>query len=93
MKQKFDNINQKLLAYNGEEEQLFVALEEMGELIQGISKYVRYGLTPEVKANLSKEIADVQFTLETLQEIFHNRSEVSKNMLEIIIQKTDELKE
>jgi len=55
--------------------QLHIAQEELAELIQAISKYIRYG---DVEP-LLEEYADVVIMMEQLQQIFHiDAAEVNK---------------
>lgn len=57
----------------GEQPQLIMAMEEMAELIQAISKYIRGKSNEE---NIAEEIADVEIMLAQLRYIFNNSSKV-----------------
>lgn len=55
---KDDEITQ-LIAHYGEAKTLVMCMEECAELIQAVSKLLRYGTTLEVESNLIEEMADV----------------------------------
>lgn len=61
----------EIINYNGEEQQARQAMEECAELIQAINKMLRYKGNEEARKNLIKEIADVEFMLYQLYEIFN----------------------
>ena len=63
----------KIIEHFGNENQCFVAIEELSELQKEICKHLR-GLGNI--HNIAEEIADVQIMLEQLQRIFKCRSEV-----------------
>lgn len=76
----------KSVSHFGKTEQLFVACEEMAELIQQISKIKRAEFHKETHSNehLIEEIADTYIMLENLKQIFG----ISDNEInEIIFQK------
>ena len=56
----------------GKEEQLMILFEEMGELMQAISKEKRYKTGTE---NIAEEIADVEILLEQVKHIYGVRRE------------------
>ena len=56
----------------GKQAQEIVAMEEMSELIQALSKNMRGA---DNRSNISEEIADVEIMLEQLKIIFNNESE------------------
>lgn len=87
-----NSLNKRVLEHYGEEEELLVLVEEIGELLQAVSKYKRYGLTPPIRENLAEEISHVKFCLETLQEILDNREIVSHYDLINIIRMEKRLK-
>jgi len=51
----------------GTKAQIIVAIEEMSELIQALTKHLRTDLVTD---NLSEEIADVEIMIEQLRTIF-----------------------
>jgi NTP pyrophosphatase (non-canonical NTP hydrolase) len=51
----------------GQKAQIIVAIEEMSELIQALTKYLR---TDMVTENLAEEIVDVEIMIEQLRFIF-----------------------
>jgi len=56
----------KIIQINPKEHQLLVAMEELSELIQAISKHLRYGdMEP-----LLEEYADVEVIMEELRQMF-----------------------
>ena len=55
---------------NGVALETVVAMEELAELIQAISKVKRYGFVGEYKDNLIEEIADVNIVVLELMMIF-----------------------
>lgn len=57
------------------EHQLMIAMEELAELTQAISKYIRYGdLEPFLE-----EFADVEVMLEEMRQMFHvDKKEINK---------------
>jgi len=69
------NIYLKAIQTFGEEHQKVVAIEEMGELIQAISKSLR-----KEKHNIEEEIADVLITIGQLKEM----KDIDKNLIEEI---------
>lgn len=58
----------------GAEAQVVVALEEMAELQQALTKFLRGN--PDQK-NINEEMADVSIMLEQLKLIFNNRAAVT----------------
>lgn len=56
----------------GKQAQEIVAMEELSELIQALSKNMRGA---DNRSNISEEIADVEIMLEQLKIIFNNESE------------------
>lgn len=55
---------------NGVALETVVAMEELAELIQAISKAKRYGFVGEYKDNLIEEIADVDIVIREIMMIF-----------------------
>ena len=56
----------KIIRLNPKEHQLLIAMEELSELIQAISKHLRYGdMEP-----LLEEYADVEVIMEELRQMF-----------------------
>lgn len=77
LKEKTGNshfIQQQILASNikknGTNTETTVAMEELSELIQAISKCKRYGCSGKVRENLIEEIADVKIIIEELMIIY-----------------------
>ena len=60
-----DNIN-----YNGTVLESTIAMEELAELIQAISKVKRYGCIGKYKDNLIEEIADAQIVIAEVMMMF-----------------------
>lgn len=75
VKQIPDDIYEKAVNKFGKIPQLIMAMEEMSELIQGLSKDIR-GKRDE--DNISEEIADVEIMLAQLKIIYQNDVEVEK---------------
>lgn len=67
------NIYLKAIRTFGEEHQKIIVIEEMGELIQAISKSLR-----KKEHNMEEEIADVEIMLGQLKEM----SDIDKNLIE-----------
>ena len=57
-------IYDRALGAYGEQNQCMVLMEECSELIQAVSKVLRYGNTPETLDHMAEEIADVSIMLE-----------------------------
>ena len=55
---------------HGNNEETVIAMEELAELIQAISKVRRYGFDGQHKDNLIEEIADVDIVLTELTMMF-----------------------
>ena len=55
---------------NGVALETVIAMEELAELIQAISKVKRYGFVGEYKDNLIEEIADVSIVIREIMMIF-----------------------
>ena len=77
LKEKTGNghfIQQQILASNikknGVSTETTIAMEELSELIQAISKCKRYGCSGKVRENLIEEIADVKIIIEELMMIY-----------------------
>jgi len=65
------NTYEKAIAKFGPDIQIYVATEEMGELIQALSKYLRSdNPSPQLLDNIVEEIADVTIMLNQLLCIF-----------------------
>lgn len=74
---------------NGDDAQLFVAMEECAELVQAISKYKRYG-TGEAQEHIAEEIADVLIVIDEVKQICNITDEQIKSYHD---KKIDRLKE
>lgn len=59
----------RLIDCHGETETLVICMEELAELQQAISKYVRYGDLQEVKENITEELADVTICMAMIRDI------------------------
>ncbi len=75
-------IEKELLEANiknhGVNAELVVAMEECAELIQAISKVIRYGASEEKYIDhLSEEMADVTIVLDELGMIFNNICDIA----------------
>ncbi len=79
----------KALAKYGVGTQLIIAMEEMGELIQAISKNMR-GVSNLY--NVAEEIADVGVMLDQLMIVFKNEDIVRMNRKEKIEKLDEEMK-
>lgn len=66
---QFEILNQTINK-NGAAYQTSVAMEELAELIQAISKCKRYGCRAEQRDNLIEEIADVKIIIMELMLIY-----------------------
>ena len=80
MKEIYKEYYDKLLTKNGKEKEIILCIEEMGELTQALSKYLRYKGIDKENCNLDnirEEIADVLNTVEQMQNIF-GTSEIDK---------------
>lgn len=67
----------------GEPTQLLVACEELGELVQAISKVNRYGNHGDARLNLTEEIADTFIVIEQLMHRFN----ISEDAVSLLISK------
>ncbi len=80
---KIDKNKQKcIVQYYGSEKQNVVHMEECAELIQAISKKMRYPADKDVHANLVEEIADVIICISQLQEIYEINDEMIADIIE-----------
>lgn len=66
-------IIQKTVEQNSKLTQLVIAVEECSELVQAITKIIRFGETDENLTNLAEEMADVSIVLKELEMIFNNQ--------------------
>lgn len=73
VKQISDDIYEKAVNKFGKTAQLIVAMEEMSELIQALSKDIR---GKGSRNNISEEIADVEIMLAQLKIIYRNDNDV-----------------
>lgn len=71
----------KALAAYGEEDQMWMVVEEQGELIQAVSKYRRSGHSAESKKHIIEEMADVYIMLKQLELIINAKPEDIDNMV------------
>jgi len=62
-----ENIYKQATDIFGSKAQIIVAIEEMSELIQALTKHLRTDLVTD---NLAEEIADVEIMIEQLRTIF-----------------------
>lgn len=69
------NTIQKAIKYYGIDTQQVVCMEECGELIQAISKMIRYKSNELDLLNLIEEMADVLVCIEMLKEIHYISNE------------------
>lgn len=68
-KEQIENCIKIVDSYNNEKLQSFVAIEELAELQQAISKYQREPTIFNID-NIAEEIADVYIILEELKHLF-----------------------
>lgn len=64
------NTMKHIIAARGTETMSVIAMEEPAELIQAVSKILRYGLTDEHRASLAEEMADVRIVLGELSLMY-----------------------
>lgn len=62
---KYDDIQNIVEAYNGSVA-LTIAIEELAELIQSLTKYKRYGWSTKTVESINEEVADVLICLTEL---------------------------
>ena len=62
---KYEDIKNIIGAY-GDDTVLTIAIEELAELIQSLTKYKRYGWNLKTIANINEEVADVLICLTEL---------------------------
>lgn len=79
---------QKAVDEYGKESQLIMAMEEMSELIQALSKNIR-GYANE--DNVAEEIADVEIMLNQLKLIFNNEQQVKRWYADKVIRLSERL--
>ena len=75
------NIYNSAIDTFGESNQIIVAIEEMSELTQELTKYLRGSANIE---NITEEIADVEIMIEQLKAMYHNHYYVEKAKLKKI---------
>ena len=68
--EKYAAVLEENIKENGVALETVVAMEELAELIQAISKVKRYGFVGEYKDNLIEEIADVSIVIREIMMIF-----------------------
>ena len=68
-------ISKKAIRHYGTEKQIIQSIEEMAELIQAISKCIRYKDDIEVKQHITEEIADTLIMINQLEIIFDTKEE------------------
>lgn len=93
------NLAQRAIDIWGVEAQLFIAAEELAELIQVISKYNRYG--DEVKDWVIEETADVLLMImqllhiidvnpDIIRDVIHNKQDIIREKIENVEKNTEE---
>lgn len=65
------------ISKNGKTNQIIVAIEECGELIQSLTKHLRSDAATDWE-NIAEEIADVKIALRQLEVIYKNESSVNE---------------
>ena len=73
MENEYRDYYNKFLEINGKEKEIILCIEEMSELTQALSKYLRYKGTDKAESiieNIKEEIADTYNTLGQMQNIF-----------------------
>lgn len=64
----------------GKDHQTVVAVEELAELIQALTKVVRYGLDADTKTELVGEVADVEIVLDEIKMMYLDSVEDRKRI-------------
>lgn len=59
----------RLINHHGVETTLIICMEELAELQQAISKFMRYGDLLEIESNLIEELADVTICMAMIRQI------------------------
>lgn len=62
---------------NGKRNQIIIAVEECGELVQALTKHLRHDTHTNYN-NIAEEMADVQIALKQLVMAFNNKKEVMR---------------
>ena len=86
------NIYQKAVTKFGAEHQKMMAIEEMAELMQAISKHNR-NPNEKTRINILEEITDVGIMLNQLMHVYRFQDEEIDNMIDIKHEKLDKLLE
>lgn len=90
IKQIPDDVYEKAVNKFGKTPQLIMAMEEMSELIQALSKYIRKKGNVD---NISEEIADVEIMIAQLKIIYKNSSNVESWKRHKLIKLMDRINE
>lgn len=72
---------------HGKELETTVAMEELAELIQAVSKVKRYGFRDEYKDNLIEELADVDIVITELMMLFDVSAEEFYSVMDRKVQR------
>ena len=72
---------------HGKELETTVAMEELAELIQAVSKVKRYGFRNEYKDNLIEELADVDIVITELMMLFDVSTEEFYSVMDRKVQR------
>lgn len=76
-----------IVGSRGTETMSVIAMEEPAELIQAVSKILRYGLTDESRASLAEEMADVRIILGELSIMYGIGDEEIEHIMERKLQR------
>ena len=65
------DVYNKVINIYGVKQQFIIAMEELAELIQNLSKYLRYGNTEKVISNIVNEIVDCEIMIDQIKIIIN----------------------
>ena len=85
--EKYAAVLEENIKENGVALETVIAMEELAELIQAISKVKRYGFVGEYKDNLIEEIADVDIVITELLMMFDISQDEFYNVIDKKIQR------
>jgi len=80
-------LRQAALIHFGANYQYIVAIEECSELIQSITKFLRYGESEEIITNIQEEMADVRLMLGQLEMMLGSVKELETQKLKRLYNK------
>ena len=85
--EKYAAVLEENIRENGVALETVIAMEELAELIQAISKVKRYGFVGEYRDNLIEEIADVDIVITELMMMFDISQDEFYNVIDKKIQR------